>query len=220
MSWNCNGRFRGKKELVQSFNADICIIQESENPQKYPHGFFDIFGNYHWIGLNDNKGLLVFSDHGVLLDIKEWNNYGLRHFLPLRVNNSFDLVAVWAGFPYIEEYYIYQQIYKSFYNSDTIIVGDFNSNSIWDKKHKERNHSEVVRQLNSIGLMSAYHISFGEDQGKETQNTFYLHRDINKGYHIDYCFINSERLNSFEIEDKNTWLEYSDHLPIIIDIKY
>lgn len=218
VSWNCNGRFREKIDNILSCNADIYVIQESENPEKYCQYFKNKLLKYEWYGLNDNKGLLVFTNKKIHISNNNWKNYGLRHFLSIEINNSFDIIAVWASPPYIEEYYVYQQIYKSQYNKDTILIGDFNSNSIWDKEHRERNHSAVVSQLSGIGLYSAYHIAYDELQGEETKSTFYLHRNLEKGYHIDYCFLNPERLSSFELLDRDKWLKYSDHIPICIEI--
>lgn len=218
VSWNCNGRFRDKIENILSYNADLYVIQESENPYKYIQQFKNKIKTYYWFGLNDNKGLLVFSNSKIKVSNNNWENYGLRHFISLKINDSFDLIGVWASPPYIEEYYIYQQINKSKYNNSTIIIGDFNSNSIWDKEHKERNHSAVVQQLEEFGLFSAYHTFYEEKQGKETQSTFCLHRNMDKGYHIDFCFVDPKRLKNFEIGNKNKWLSYSDHMPIIVDI--
>ena len=36
VSWNCRGGFRNKIERIISLNADIYVIQESENPDNYP----------------------------------------------------------------------------------------------------------------------------------------------------------------------------------------
>ena len=51
----------------------------------------------------------------------------------------------------------------------------------------------------------------------KTDNKFFLHRNHNKGYHIDYIFAASKFLSQSEkmnIGDLNKWLQYSDHLPI------
>ena len=104
-------------------------------------------------------------------------------------------------------------------NKNTIIIGDFNSNSIWDSNHDKRNHSAVVSQLKEIGLVSAYHIENEEKQGKETQNTFFLYRHPDKSYHIDYAFVDKDRIKSFEIPKSDIWLKYSDHKPIILELK-
>lgn len=77
----------------------------------------------------------------------------------------------------------------------------------------------MVRELEKQGLLSAYHFLSGEEQGKETKNTFYLYRHKDKGYHIDYCFINPHHLKNFEILTDEKWLQFSDHLPILLERK-
>ena len=98
-----------------------------------------------------------------------------------------------------------------------VIIGDWNSNAQWDKKRKVGNHSDVCNFLNSKGLVSSYHSEGKISQGEETDNTFFMHRNLNKGYHIDYLFAASKFLSHSEkmnIGDLNKWLQYSDHLPI------
>lgn len=93
-------------------------------------------------------------------------------------------------------------------------MGDFNSNAIWDYEHSERNHSNVVRELDKVGLVSAYHYFYYEEQGKETIPTFYLHRHLDKAYHIDHCFINKALLLKYKVLNYNDYLDKSDHVPI------
>lgn len=136
----------------------------------------------------------------------------------MKINDEFDLIGIWACKPYIEEYYIYQSINIENYNNKTIIIGDFNSNAIWDEKDNDRNHTNMVNELKNKGLISAYHCVFKEEQGHETQNTFYLYRHKDKGYHTDYCFIDKKRIKKFKVLNESKWLEISDHLPIVIEI--
>ena len=147
-----------------------------------------------------------------------WPKYCLRNFLSVKVNDCFDLVAVWACKPYIEEYYIYQYINIANFNMQTIIIGDFNSNAIWDGKHDTRTHSAVVQKLNEIGLVSAYHYISGETQGFETLPTFYLYRHPDKGYHIDHCFAAAPNIKDYRVLYSMEWLEQSDHMPILLEI--
>lgn len=100
-----------------------------------------------------------------------------------------------------------------------MLGGDFNSNSCWDKKHKRRTHSAVVKQLSDMGLNSCYHNIVNEVQGQESQPTFYLYRNKEKSYHIDYFFYNRDKLRTFEIGTFDDWISLSDHMPIILDIK-
>lgn len=220
VSWNCNGKFREKLEYIKILNADIYIIQECEDPKKYNNtDYLNFSENAIWIGDNQNKGLGIFAKNFISIKPNDnFKSFCLRYFLPVVVNNSFNLLAVWACKPYIEEYYIYQCINKSNFDKNTIVMGDFNSNAIWDKKHNFRSHSNVVKELKELGLTSAYHFVYSENQGKETQQTFYLYRHKDKGYHIDYAFADTSKVKSFHIDDNDFWLDCSDHKPIILEI--
>ncbi len=218
LSWNCNGKFRNKFQEILSIEADVYVIQECENPAESNCVAYKEFAdNYLWTGENKNKGLGVFARQGICLAENPWPKYCLRNFLSVKVNDSFDLVAVWACRPYIEEYYIYQNINISNYSQDTIIVGDFNSNAIWDKKHYTRTHSTIVQQLSEIGICSAYHHITGEAQGKELTPTFYLYRHLEKGYHIDHCFAAASNIQNYCVLWDLEWLEKSDHMPILLE---
>lgn len=219
VSWNCGGKFREKFKYISELEADIYIIQECENPTEYKNTpYFGFTGeNFYWIGDKNTKGLGVFAKTNIELKLNDWNSYCLRNFLSVRVNDKFNVLAVWACKPYIEEYYIYQSINMDNFNGNTVIIGDFNSNAIWDKKGDTRTHGSVVDQLEKIGLCSAYHYTTGEEQGKETKNTFYLYRHTDRGYHIDHCFVSPNLIRSYCILDANMWLDKSDHVPIVLE---
>ncbi len=219
ISWNCQGNFRSKYSIIKQYDADIYVIQECENPKKHPNILTDFYANYFWYGEKDSKGLAIFAKPEIRMLKNEWQTYCLRHFVSVKVNDTFDLLGVWASAPYIEEYYIYQTINFDKYSKSTIVMGDFNSNAIWDKDHGKRNHSVVVRELSEIGLLSAYHVVTGEKAGQETQSTFFLHRNKSKGYHIDYCFLDKDRLKHYQIFNKEDWIKHSDHLPIEVIIE-
>jgi hypothetical protein len=63
---------------------------------------------------------------------------------------------------------------------NVILCGDLNSNAIWDVPDRWWNHSDVVQELNEIGLVSLYHYTTKESQGMETQMTFYMNRKKEK----------------------------------------
>ncbi len=219
VSWNCGGKFREKYRSITELGADIFVIQECEDPAAYPQSDYAAFAaNYLWTGEKKNKGLGVFAKPGIRLAELNWDKYCLRNFLTIRVNDSFDLVAVWACKPYIEEYYIFQSINISRYGDQTVIIGDFNSNAIWDKKHDTRTHTAVVEQLRNAGLVSAYHFTTDEAQGAESKNTFYLYRHPDKGYHIDHCFTAAKNISNYSVYDAPHWLEKSDHVPVEIEL--
>lgn len=232
LTWNCNSAFRNKFELISNFNADICIVQECENPAESTNKeYINWASNYLWVGDNKNKGLGVFAKDYIKLEKLEWSNiyknHSVKYFLPCRINNGFNLLAVWAhknnspNFGYIGQLWKYIQINKNKLER-TLIAGDFNSNAIWDEWDIWWNHTDVVNELNSIGIESLYHKTKQELQGKESKPTFYLHRDLLKPYHIDYIFADKSMINhilKFEIGEPQKWLEISDHMPVLCEFE-
>jgi exonuclease III len=231
ITWNCNGALRKKFTHLLNLNADIYVVQECENPAEIADKEYKKWaGNYLWIGDSKNKGLGIFANNNIEISKLTWSNsykdHILKHFLPCSVNGAFDLLAVWThqnnspNFGYIGQFWKYLQINKEKFKN-TIIIGDFNSNTVWDEWDRWWNHSDVVKELQEIGLESLYHKFNNELQGKESQPTFYLHRKMTKPYHIDYCFAPikiSEKLKDFKIGKYDDWKHLSDHLPIIITL--
>ncbi len=232
VTWNCNGALRNKFENLLDFNADLYIIQECEKPGDSKHEKYNIWSeNYLWIGDNKNKGLGIFTTKNLTIKQLDWSNsykdHSVKYFLPCSINEKFNLLAVWThknnspNFGYIGQFWKYLQVNKEKLNK-VLIVGDLNSNLIWDEWDRWWNHSDVVRELKEIGIESFYHKFTNEEQGKETRPTLYLHRKIEKPYHIDYVFGSQEfsnKLKRFEIGQADKWLQISDHLPIICDFE-
>ena len=100
-----------------------------------------------------------------------------------------------------------------------MLVGDFNSNTIWDKPRREANHSTVVDLLARKGIQSTYHKFFKQNQGREKHNTLFMYRHKDKSYHIDYCFASTDfikRLSKVEVGRHSDWCKHSDHTPLIV----
>ncbi len=220
ITWNACCKFREKYSLLSQYDADILVIQECEDPSRSLCQAYRAFsGQYVWAGANKNKGLGIFCKPGLQIDSLNWESRSLSYFLPVRINDSFDLIGVWACKPYIEAIYEYERMHHQKLESNSVILGDFNSNVIWDRLHGKRNQTAVNNALSDKGLLSAYHYLSGEQYGKETVSTFYLHRHIARSYHIDYCYCDPNRLMSLKVLDKEIFLQYSDHLPVEIILK-
>jgi len=222
--------FRKKASLILEHKPDIVIIPECEHPDKLkfePGIAFpdDIF----WFGNNQNKGLGVFSYNNYKFQIDKNHNPDYRTVLPLLVTNKklkFTLFAIWANNPQDKGFEYVGQVWKAlnFYNGllknkKTILVGDFNSNTIWDKPRREGNHSTVVDFLASRGIHSTYHKFFKQEQGLEEHNTLFMYRHKNKPYHIDYCFASNDfikKIANVEVGTHSDWHKYSDHTPLIV----
>jgi exonuclease III len=225
--------FRKKAEFILVHQPDILIIPECENIErlKFPATIpqpTDIL----WYGENQHKGLGVFSYSDYRFELLDCHNPNFKNVLPIAVTNGkvdFTLFAVWANNPQDKDGQYVTQVWKAinYYENllsetKTILIGDFNSNTIWDKPRREGNHSTVVNKLAEKNIFSVYHKFFNQEQGKEIHPTLFLYRHENKPYHLDYCFASNdfiEVLESVEVGSYEDWKMYSDHKPLIVQFK-
>jgi exodeoxyribonuclease-3 len=223
--------FRKKADIILTHKPDILVVPECEHPDKliFKEGVpkpIDIL----WFGNIKNKGLAVFSYADFKLRRSDLHNEDLRMIIPIEVTGGhFDFImfAVWAYNPNDLDGRYIEQVRKAIYfyddlmtNKQTLIVGDFNSNTIWDKKHRASNHSNVVKLLEDKGIISLYHLYHKQVQGKEFHPTYYMYRHKNRPYHIDYCFASADlvsQLKSVKLGDFDYWKNYSDHVPLIVE---
>lgn len=228
ITWNCQMAFRKKVHLIQIEKPDILIIPECEHPDKLVSLALNAT-SVLWYGTNKNKGLAVFSFGCYHLSPIDDHSSELKLFCPIRVTSNemdFVLFAVWANNPQDWEYRYIGQVWKAlnYYENilrtaQIIIMGDFNSNVIWDKLHRKISHTMVVDRLGDFGIYSTYHKHNNELQGKELSPTFHMYRHQDKQYHIDYCFASNfflERLIEVEVGAFDNWTLHSDHNPLIV----
>jgi hypothetical protein len=136
---------------------------------------------------------------------------------------SFNLLAVWTRFEgkYIQSLDKALDVYSGFLKkAPSVIVGDFNSNAIWDNPKRCTDFSRVGRRLlNEFGLQSAYHVFHNEQYGQETCPTHHFRWHKDEPFHIDYCFVPSSwDLQDVQIGTYDDWGSISDHCPLIVDI--
>lgn len=234
ITWNCQGAFRKKAEFILGFQPDILIVQECEHLDKLVfNSKIQQPNHFLWFGDNKNKGLGIFSYGEYKFQVLDEYSPEFKIVIPISVSNqqfSFTLFAIWANNPIDKNNRYIEQVWNAITNYDNLITtdkiiltGDFNSNKIWDKKHRVGNHSAVVDILANKNIFSIYHNHLQEDQGKESIPTFYLHRNKNKPYHIDYCFASQDILNklkSFEVGSYEKWIPHSDHSPLIVEFSF
>ena len=222
--------FRKKAAFILQYDPDIVIVPECENPERLL--FADdikVPNDMVWFGENQNKGLGVFSYSHYRFKLLECHNTSFKNILPIAVTGGktdFLLFAIWANNPADKEGAYVTQIWKAIHyydqllsGSKTILIGDFNSNTIWDKPRREGNHSTVVKKLESKNIFSTYHVFYQQEQGKEKHPTLYMYRHEDKPYHIDYCFASADFMNTLEnVEVGNypDWTKHSDHKPLIV----
>jgi len=231
IEWNSQGAFRKKNEKILSLNPDILIVSECENEEKLKFGKLTPKpSDFFWYGDSPNKGIGVFSYSDYKFELLKEFNPKFRYIIPLKVtgkNTSFVLFAIWAmdnkenqEARYIGQIWLAINYYSDFLlNENTILIGDFNSNKIWDYKDRVGNHTDVVNKLKEKRIFSLYHEKMKIEHGNEKHPTFYMYRKLEKPYHIDYCFASELIIeNGFDISiGKGTdWIEFSDHTPITV----
>lgn len=234
ITWNCQGAFRKKAEFILPLRPDILVVQECERPDKLKFNAGtpkprDIF----WYSDGGKKGLGLFSYSDCKFELLPNFNPEFRYILPFRLTGYgevFTFFAIWA-MPNKENYearYIGQvwfaiDYYKDLLDSSTIMIGDFNSNKIWDYKKRVGSHTAVVDKLAELNIHSVYHKHFNVEQGKEEHPTLFLQRKKDKAYHIDYCFVSSAilaKVMKMEIGTYDNWITHSDHSPLIIEFDF
>ncbi len=230
VAWNCNGNFDTKIKRIKEFSADIYVISECENPSNYDYQKYEDFAcKHYWVGDN-NYGLGIFAKDDVELECVKLDNKGLKYFLPVRVNDDFNLLAVWtyidkgesnAKYPKLITKYYEEHKDSGFFNEDIVMCGDFNC----DKKLKNKTHGENVDEmmdkLSEINLIDVYQDIYDENQGEESKATFYMYKHSDKPYHLDHVFAAKDKVNDLHVDDDyDKWVKsrISDHVPIIFKI--
>lgn len=232
IEWNCQGAFRLKNKDILALKPDILIVPECEQENKLKFGLLTPQPNdFLWYGDTGKKGIAIFSYSNYKFRLLKEFNPNYRYVVPLEVTdgkNSFLLFAIWAMdnkqnplARYIGQVWNAINYYQTILGENSILIGDFNSNQIWDTKDRVANHTDVVNFLKELTIESLYHKQFDEEHGKESLKTFYMYRNVEKQYHIDYVFASHKIIENgykLTIETSEKWIDKSDHIPLILDI--
>lgn len=233
IEWNCQGAFRLKNKEIFDLRPDILIIPECERGEKLEFGkLTPIPNDFLWYGDKGKKGIAIFSFSDYKIRVLKEFNTEFRYIVPLEVTNdknSVLLFAIWAMdnkqnplARYIGQVWNAINYYQTTLTNNSILIGDFNSNQIWDEKERVGNHTDVVNFLNNFKIESLYHKQHNEPHGQESLKTFFMYRNVEKPYHIDYVFASHEIIKNgynLTLGNPKEWIDKSDHIPLILDIK-
>ena len=223
MTWNCNLNLAKKYQHIESFDADILIIQECE---KLKENYFS-GRKFFWTGRIENKGLgvLIKTDSA---SIDPSVDHNLINFLPIQ-SDDLRILGVWAynhraikfgtevsGNTIDAIKYYRDWLVKG--SNKCIFGGDLNNSIIWDKRNNDNNFQNINSSLNDLGFESAYHLLSGEKFGHESEATFYHTKKESKKYHIDYLYTKSLDVKSVNVGKYQDWIKLSDHCPMIIEV--
>jgi exodeoxyribonuclease-3 len=231
LTWNCQGAFRKKYELIADLAPDLAVIQECEALEKLPWKQGRPPSSACWFGENASKGVGVFSWSD--LEFAPLANYdsSIRHCIPLQITRpyQFQLIAVWAmdhpqdSLSYSAQVFQAVGQYREFIQAaDTVMMGDFNSSKRGTPRSRIGNHASLTNAIDTLWLISAYHQYFHEKPSQEKRGTFFRGRKTDKISHIDYAYIPVRwlrRLKQVEVGAPETWLAHSDHCPVMVEIQ-
>ena len=219
---NCNrGSVETKLPLLARFAPTLAILPECSCPKTESASSL-------WFGDPGRPGIAVNAAPGCRITPIAPRDVP-RYTFPIQVDGAvrFLLLVVWSktdtDYRYVKAVVRAVECYRDLITAQpTVIIGDFNSNTIWDyKRPSDQNHSGLVRRLSALNMTSAYHSFYGEVHGEETRPTLYLLKQQQRPYHIDYCFIPDAWLSSVrsvEVGRYEDWIKFSDHTPPCIDI--
>ena len=231
ISWNCNMAFRKKYEKIIQSKPDLLVLQECENEERLQKCLSQFeYNELVWYGGNPNKGVAVISFNDVHIELKDNFNTKFEFIVPLSLKikgREINLFAIWAmphksirKLSYVGQTLGAMSYYSELLSEESILIGDFNSNSIWDKKKKSGTHSELVQLLNDKEITSLYHEQKKVRHGEEPDPTLYLLKKEHKPYHLDYCFASkslASKQTEITIGKLEDWIKLSDHMPLIIE---
>lgn len=221
ISWNCCMKFREKFKEISKLDADIYVIPECEDPKQSNDEEYKSFASNHiWIGDNKNKGLGIFAKDDITIEPIPHNSNS-KYFIPVRIKNSFNLIAVWTvpekkGIQYYtEELLNFYNDNESLFDEDLIICGDLNADMSLGGTHAKHFY-DFIEKMERHGLRDIYHRINDEDEGYERQDTYYPNNG-QKPYHLDHVFAKPHVITYLRILNRK-WLEKSDHLPLIFEV--
>ena len=217
-----------KLPRLLELEPDVMVIQEAENDgavwSRLGSGW-----DHFWTGENHRKGLAVIAKRSLgAFSIALCDN-PVRFFLPTMLRSvGIEVMAFWAMDDKVDRKQRYiAQVWNGLHLRgvadfrSALVVGDFNWNASFAASGPlYGTMDDVIRFLQDRGLRSAYHLLNSADFGGERDSTFYMHKGVNDGYHIDYMWGPYAVLRDAKLEVGKfaDWIGLSDHMPLVADI--
>lgn len=224
VTWNCcRGPFDVKAKALSRLRPDVAILTETARPKDgdTPQRL--------WFGGRKGSGIVVLASNGFTLErepARDTSDSDPVRAIRVRGPMSFHLLAVWGrqNSDYIRGVYDRVAAQLEFAKRrPTILAGDLNSNTIWDRPSARIDHSRFVAWLrDELGLVSAYHEHRREAHGRESKPTYYFLWNRARPYHIDYCFVPRSwrhRIRRVTVGGYEPWKALSDHRPVTVELE-
>jgi len=235
VSWNCCWQKEGftdvKRNEILKLNPDILIVQECKQDDWLKLGFSD--KNGHWYGdgkesqgnPDKNLGIGIYCDKKYSIDCSLFKGqdlsnmrYALPYIIKYQDKEILTIFSVWAISGYKNYHVPILNSLEYFFKktkSYVAVIGDFNTGSQYNKEN-EKNYEFIKNELET-----KYDLRNCAYFWQELMPTFFVRENEDTECFLnDHCFFEkTNKVLSFSVGDWRYWWKYSNHIPLIIDLK-
>lgn len=222
ITWNCKGAFTRKRPAIEALHPDVLVVPEAEK--------LSTLRSVQWFGENPKKGLAVLSYGEYSLDVHDAYDPRHRWIVPIQVSGPmpFLLIAVWAmphetSRLYVQCLFEALETYKELLRWPRVVwAGDFNNNVALDRRRHALKFADWLARVETMGFRSLYHLHHRCEHGAEPHQTFFLHHDAEKPFHIDFIFAKPDEFPfgyDVEVGEHGAWSKASDHMPVVCSFR-
>ena len=220
VTWNCAKMARHKVPvLIERLARDVAVISECCDVASLRHELGPLLPEctMAWVGRDPSCGLAVLGFGPWRLELDEEARAlvdGMKWVCPVRIDGPapFRLLGVWANNstkrrPATEAV---RALGDWPAPDPSVVAGDFNNDSIWDRgAGDERDHTVMVDLLSERGLQVVPNRS----------PTFHQSKNPQKPYVLDHVFVPDQRpVGRLEVGPLDKWTSLSDHLPLSVEV--
>ncbi len=223
VTWNVRWVLERRWELLDRLQPDIAVIPEARHWARSGLPIPEPLSRPEIGGRLMEGDLLVEVRRGWRMARDETADATLERHIVVSVSGpaEFDLVALVAR-PDGSRQRRYLQRIEAIIDANRhritagrcLVVGDFN---VEPRRGATDHRGEFVELIESMDLVSAYHVHTGEDFGEETRPTH--HHVSGNDFHIDMCLLPAKlasTVRSVGVGDPGG----SDHRPLIVDLDW
>lgn len=222
--WNLRGGTDAKWDLLRGLRPDVAVLPEAaRRPRRLEPSLLEAAPSWHWVGRNPAKGLAVATfgaESGTLAPdaTGRWSVAARQ--------GSLTVLGIWScptGGQYALEVERALDAHARWLDPDgeLVVAGDFNVAGRGTAPPSAAT-ARLFARLGRLGLTSAYHTVWHEAPGAESTATYFHHRDPERPFHIDFCFVSASlrrRLAGVEVGSFEDWVRpgHSDHCPLVVE---
>ena len=232
-TWNCRAGGLAKWSALEALEVDLAVLCEASlaDPSSTP----PLFGSTpSWVGAGDPNKAVVIASRGPLDELPGRCDQG-RFTVAAKTEAGLTVIGIYvnplprgSGDRCEDEVLATLAAWaEEIRGGDVVVAGDLNIGHAIGHKTEKPWISRAHAAWTDLGLVSAYHHSYGVELGAETHATHFHQYRPEAGWHIDFVLVPSTRLadlRSVKVGDYATWTAAgatarSDHVPMIIELK-